>query len=109
MPPERRPPMSEPTLTASSSRVPETEDVLDAAVEVYERERGGLAADLHDGPIQVLTAASLRLQSAAHFGELTPELAEEVAASIALAARQLREVMTGLATWWVAGTDLDDA
>jgi signal transduction histidine kinase len=101
--------MSERPLATPSSRALDSQDALDTAVEVYERERAAVAGDLHDGPIQVLTAASLRLQSAAHFGELTPELAEEVAASIAVAAGQLRQVMTNLATWWIAGTDLDDA
>jgi signal transduction histidine kinase len=87
----------------------ESAEGLDALVEVYERERAALAGQLHDGPVQTLTAASLRLQSAAHFGELTPELAEEVVASIAVAAGQLRQLMSTLGSWWLPGGELDEA
>jgi two-component system, NarL family, sensor histidine kinase DegS len=87
----------------------ESEASLDALVEVYERERAALAGQLHDGPVQTLTAASLRLQSAAHFGELTPELAHEVVTSIGEAAIQLRQLMSALGSWWVPGGDLDEA
>jgi len=96
-------------LAVPSDGASESAEGLDALVEVYERERAALAGQLHDGPVQMLTAASLRLQSAAHFGELTPELAEEVVASIAVAAGQLRQLMSTLGSWWLPGGELDEA
>ena len=101
--------MAEHRLAAPSDDASESEDRLDALVDVYERERAALAGRLHDGPVQTLTAASLRLQSAAHFGELTPELAQEVVASMGEAAVQLRRLMSALGSWWVPGGELDEA
>jgi len=82
---------------------------VDALIEIHEHEGAALAARLHDGPVQVLTAASLRLQTAAHFGELTPVVADEVAAGIADAAAELRSVMSRLVAWSVSGGDLEEA
>lgn len=82
---------------------------MDALIEIHEHEGAALAARLHDGPVQVLTAASLRLQTAAHFGELTPVVADEVAAGIADAAAELRLVMSRLVAWSVSGGDLEEA
>jgi signal transduction histidine kinase len=82
---------------------------LDVVVELYEQEAALLANEIHDRPVQVLTAASLRLQTAAYFGELTPELAEEVAASIAEAASDLRGMMSSLVAWWNARGNLGEA
>ena len=82
---------------------------MDALVEIHEHEGAALAARLHDGPVQVLTAASLRLQTAAHFGELTPVVADEVAAGIADAAADLRSLMSGLVAWSISGGDLREA
>jgi two-component system, NarL family, sensor kinase len=87
----------------------EPTDPLDALVEIQEQEGAALAGRLHDGPVQVLTAASLRLQTAAHFGELTPSVADEVAAGIAEAAAELRSVMTGLIAWSASDGDLEEA
>jgi signal transduction histidine kinase len=84
-------------------------DPVDALVEIHEQESAALAGRLHDGPVQVLTAASLRLQTAAHFGELTPSVADEVAAGIADAAADLRSEMTGLVAWAVTEGDLEEA
>ena len=82
---------------------------MDALVEIHEHEGAALAARLHDGPVQVLTAASLRLQTAAHFGELTPVVADEVAAGIADAAADLRSLMSRLVAWSVSDGDLEEA
>lgn len=59
-------------------------------------ERAQIARELHDGPVQLLVAASLRLQSAAHFGELSPEVARTVSAQLDEAAAQLRALTARL-------------
>jgi signal transduction histidine kinase len=87
------------------SQRPET---LDQLVDVVERDRAAIAARLHDGPVQTLTAASLRLQSAVHFDELTPAVAREVAAGIGEAAIELRGLMSGLVAWEVGSSTLED-
>ena len=61
-----------------------------------ESERRAMARELHDGPVQLLVAASLRLQSAAHCGELSPEVASTVSAQIDEAAAQLRALTARL-------------
>lgn len=63
---------------------------------MHEDERAQIARELHDGPVQLLVAASLRLQSAAHFGELSPELARTVAEQLDEASAQLRALTTRL-------------
>jgi signal transduction histidine kinase len=82
---------------------------LDALTEVYERERTAAADALHDGPLQRLAAASLRLQSAAHHGELSAQVAAQAVADVDAAAAELRAVMTGLMSWHVTADTLADA
>jgi len=61
-----------------------------------EAERKAIARELHDGPIQHLTAASLRLSSALSKGSLGGEAAGKVIADIDAAAAQLRALMSRL-------------
>jgi len=84
-------------------------EALDALTEVYERERTAAADALHDGPLQRLAAASLRLQSAAHHGELSADVAAQAVADVDVAAAELRAVMTGLMSWQVSANTLADA
>lgn len=63
---------------------------------MHEHERTQIARELHDGPVQLLVAASLRLQSAVHFGELSLDVARTVSAQIDEAAAQLRALTARL-------------
>jgi two-component system, NarL family, sensor kinase len=92
-----------------SSRPQSKEAGDDDLVDIVERDRASIAARLHDGPVQTLTAASLRLQSAVHFDELTPAVAREVAAGISEAATELRTLMSEIVAWDVGATTLEDA
>ena len=67
----------------------ESERLLTRTVEVAEAERTALAADLHDGPIQHLTAVTLTLDLLAN------KLARGEAAGAATLAQQLRESVAG--------------
>lgn len=82
-------------------------DAVGELVEVVELDRATIAARLHEGPVQTLTAASLRLQSAVHFDELTADVAREVAAGIAEAAVELRILMSALVAWEVGTGPLE--
>jgi DNA-binding response OmpR family regulator len=64
--------------------------------ELYEQERRSIAAELHDVPVQLLAAASLRLESAAERGELDAGVAQRVVEQIAEAAASIRAVMARL-------------
>ena len=61
-----------------------------------EAERKAIARELHDGPIQHLTAASLRLHAAAGGAGLGADTARKVLADIDAAAAELRALMTRL-------------
>jgi signal transduction histidine kinase len=84
-------------------------EALDTLTEVYEQERTAAAEAVHDGPLQHLAAASLRLQSAVHNGELSPTVAAQAAADVDAAAAELRAVMTDLMPYEVGGRTLADA
>lgn len=58
-----------------------------------EVERGAIARELHDGPIQRLSAASLRLQSALAREVLSPEPIRQALAELDEAAAELRALM----------------
>jgi PAS domain S-box-containing protein len=75
--------------------------LLQRTVEVAEDERMALAADLHDGPIQRLTAASLSLDLLGNKlrrkGESEEaELAQRIRAEVAAEMTALRQMMAGL-------------
>ena len=61
-----------------------------------EAERRAIAQELHDGPIQHLTAASLRLHAAASGGSVSTEAAGKVLGDIDEAAAELRALMARL-------------
>ena len=61
-----------------------------------EDERRAIAQELHDGPIQHLTAASLRLHSGLEAGKLGAEATGKIAADVDAAARGLRALMKRL-------------
>jgi DNA-binding response OmpR family regulator len=65
-------------------------------LELYEQDRRSIAAELHDVPVQLLAAASLRLESAAERGELDAGVARRVVEQIAEAAASIRAVMARL-------------
>jgi DNA-binding response OmpR family regulator len=67
-------------------------------VDLYEQERRSIAAELHDVPVQLLAAASLRLESAAERGELDPVVAGRVLEQIGEAATSIRRVMGRLSS-----------
>ncbi len=67
-------------------------------VDLYEQERRSIAAELHDGPVQLLAAASLRLESAAERGELDRVVAGRVLEQIGEAATSIRGVMARLSS-----------
>ena len=76
----------------------ESERLLTRTVEVAEAERSALAADLHDGPIQHLTAVTLTLDLLANKlarGELTgaATLAQQLRESVASEMQSLRKLM----------------
>ena len=58
-----------------------------------EADRRAIARELHDGPIQHLTAASLRLHSALGSGALSADLVAKVSADVDEAAQELRALM----------------
>lgn len=60
------------------------------ALELLRQERRALAGELHGGAAQLLTAASLRLQSALAFGELTADAVGEAVAELEQAIRAVR-------------------
>ena len=64
--------------------------------ELSPEERAGIARELHDGPIQHLTAASLRLQSALDFSGLSPEGVRLALTEVDEAAAELRALMSRL-------------
>jgi PAS domain S-box-containing protein len=79
----------------------ERQSLLARTVEVAEAERSSLAADLHDGPIQHLTAVTLTLDMLANKlgrGDVdgATELAQWLRESIAGEMRSLRRLMTEL-------------
>lgn len=59
-------------------------------------ERASIARELHDGPIQHLTAASLRLQAALARGVVSPESVRQALAEVDEAGRELRALMARL-------------
>jgi CheY-like chemotaxis protein len=59
----------------------------------YEADRVAVARELHDGPMQLLTAVSLRLQSAVRRGEIPPEVGSRVLGQLDEAAAGLRRLM----------------
>ncbi len=61
-----------------------------------EAERRAIARELHDGPIQHLTAASLRLHLATGRGSLDAETARKILADVDEAAGELRALMSRL-------------
>ena len=61
-----------------------------------EAERRTIARELHDGPIQHLTAASLRLQAALARDALSPERVRQALAEVDEAAAELRTLMVRL-------------
>jgi len=79
----------------------ERQELLARTVEVAEAERAALAADLHDGPIQHLTAVTLTLDLLANKlsrGDVAgaAELAQRLRGSIADEMRSLRRLMAEL-------------
>jgi DNA-binding NarL/FixJ family response regulator len=80
-----------------------TPDAVPATV--YEEDRAAIAARLHDGPVQLLTAVSLRLQSALMRGALPLETAEELHGQVDEAARELRAIMALLSAPVSASAD----
>jgi signal transduction histidine kinase len=84
-------------------------DALDVLVSVYERERSAVAGYLHDGPIQLLTTASLRLRIAEMQGGAAPALLAETAAEIENAGQELRALMSQTVSWELMGTTLEQA
>ena len=84
-------------------------DALDTLVSVYERERSAVAGYLHDGPIQLLTAASLRLRIAEMQGGAGPDLLTETAAEIEHAGLELRSLMSQTISWELMGATLEQA
>jgi CheY-like chemotaxis protein len=71
----------------------EPAEAPDTLIGVLERERTSIAAQIHDGPVQLLVAASLRLQAAAGRGDVPPEVALKVSGQIDAACAELRRVM----------------
>ena len=59
-------------------------------------ESSAIARELHDGPIQHLTAASLRLQSALDFSGLSPEAVRLALTEVDAAAAEIRALMSRL-------------
>ncbi len=79
----------------------ERQRLLARTVEVAEAERMALAADLHDGPIQHLTAVTLRLDLLASKlergdHERTPKLVDQLRESVASEMVSLRRLMVEL-------------
>jgi len=61
-----------------------------------EAERQAIARELHDGPIQHLTAASLRLQSALAAEMVSPQSVRQALAEVDEAGKELRALMARL-------------
>ena len=55
-----------------------------------------IVARIHDGPVQLLTAAQLRLEHAIDRDRLDRTVGTQVAADVAAAARELRALMAEL-------------
>ena len=73
--------------------------VLAEVIVAHDLERGRLAAEIHDGVVQAMTAAGLRLgQLRRHLDDPTrvEELLSTAEEALAEASRQLRELMAGL-------------
>lgn len=68
-------------------------DLLHRLVQASAQARSRLAADLHDGPVQVLTAASMRLELLARTSDPVPPWLPEAVTSVREACTQLREVL----------------
>ena len=61
-----------------------------------EADRRAIAQELHDGPIQHLTAASLRLHGALGPGVVSADVLARVSADVDEAAKELRALMARL-------------
>lgn len=74
--------------------------LLERTLEVAEEERSSVARDLHDGPIQALTAIALKLDllagRAARAGAAHAPLAAEIREDVAVEVASLRRLMAGL-------------
>ena len=73
--------------------------VLAEVIAAHDLERGRLAAEIHDGVVQAITAASLRLgQLRRHLDDPTrvEELLSKAEEALAEASRQMRELLAGL-------------
>ncbi len=79
--------------------------VLDALVDAYERSLTRVAENLHDGPIQTLSAVAIMLSKPG----IDPQRQAQAAAHLAAAVDELRDLMDGLATWDLAGPSLAEA
>lgn len=82
-------------------------DLLHRLVRASEHERAALAGDLHDGPIQMLTVAAMRLE---HLGMVDPEPPSwlpEAVATVRNTVVQLRDVLVELHPRAGAGSGLD--
>ena len=79
---------------------------LDAISEVYERDLTRVADDLHDGPVQVLTAAAMLLRGSASDPERLRRVAEDVAGYLDEAIGDIRSLMSQLPSWDVRGASL---
>jgi signal transduction histidine kinase len=80
-----------------------------AGAELVCAERRRVARGLHDSPIQLLAAASLRLQAAALHGDAVPSAVDTAAREVEQAITALREIMQRLASTDVEPEVVDDA
>lgn len=82
-------------------------ELLHRLVRASEHERAKLAGDLHDGPIQMLTVAAMRLE---HLGMVEPDVPEWLPEAVGTARDtvvQLRDVLVELHPRAGAGAGLD--
>lgn len=83
-------------------------DLLHRLVRASERERAELAGDLHDGPIQMLTVAAMRLELLGMVEAEPPAWLPEAIATVRDTVVQLRDVLVELHPRAGAGGGLDD-
>lgn len=82
-------------------------DLLHRLVRASERERSELAGDLHDGPIQMLTVAAMRLELLGMLDPDTPPWLPDAVQTVRDTVVQLRDVLVELHPRAGAGTGLD--
>lgn len=68
-------------------------ELLHRLVQVSDDARADLAADLHDGPVQVLTATAMRLEHLARTDDSAPEWTMEAVDTVRDVLGQLRDVL----------------